>query len=186
MSQYVSGTFFNDERANDAIDDLIALGYPAERIDVIMSPETHGRYARGSAPGETKGAHVAQGAVAGGAIGGALGAIIAGLTATGAITATVATGGAAAPLVAGPLAAALAGLGAGAAAGGLIGALVGAGMSEERAKKVRHDVDAGAIVVGVRADDEDAPDVRLILASDDVADADALRMRSAGVADPLR
>ena len=183
MNQYVSGTFYSGERANDAVDDLIALGYPPERIDVIMSPETRGRFESSGVPGAAKGAHVAEGAAAGGVIGGALGAIVAGLTATGAI---IGTGGAAAPLVAGPLAAALAGLGAGAATGGLIGALVGAGIDAERAKKIQHDVEAGAVVVGVRAKDEDLPDVRLILASDDVAHEDALPATSRDARDPVR
>ncbi len=40
MSQYVSATFFDDARANDAVDDLIDLGYSRDAIDVIMSRET--------------------------------------------------------------------------------------------------------------------------------------------------
>jgi hypothetical protein len=116
MSTYVSGTFFNDDRANDAIEELAGLGYPREQIHVVMSPETRGRFAKGNAPGASQSAKVATG----------------------------------------PLAAALAG--------------GGAEMPEEGAKKVAHDIEAGGIVVGVRARDEDVAEVRTILADVDELD----------------
>lgn len=176
MTSFITGTFSDAHEANRAVDELIALGYPRDQINVMMSRKTHGRFARANepAPGETQGANIAKGAAGGGMIGGTLGAIIAGITLTGAVGATVATGGLAAPVIAGPVAAALAGGGAGAAIGSVLGALIGAGLPEDDAKRVAHDVDAGAIVVGVNAQDRDVPLVRDILRRGD-ADIEAGR-----------
>lgn len=155
MKRLTTGTFYDPAAANKAVDDLIAIGYPRDRVHVIMSGDTRRRFGAADAPGERQGANVAKGAAAGGMIGGTLGAIIAGVAATGAVTATIATGGVLAPLfVAGPAAAALAGGGAGAAAGSVVGALVGLGVPHEEAQRIERDVDAGAIVVGVDTTDE--------------------------------
>lgn len=166
MSTYLSGSFFDERGADEAIDRLIALGYPRERIDVMMSDETRRRFAQRAAPGQAQGANVPHGKEPGGEVLGAtFGAITAG-TAALAVFGSVITGGLAVPFVVGPLAALVAG-GGGALVGGFLGALMGTGMPEQQAKRIEHDIDAGAIVIGIEADDEDAGVIRLILAGDE-------------------
>lgn len=160
----VWGSFFDVQSANEAVDRLLALGYPREYISVMMSADTK-EQAFGKV-GEERADSVARGVAEGGVIGGALGAIIAAFTLTGAIGATVATGGAAAPFIAGPLAAALAGGGAGAAAGGIIGGAIGAGIPHEHAQSIEQDLEAGGIVVVVDARDDDVAEVQEVLKSD--------------------
>jgi hypothetical protein len=164
MSSYVSAAFFDPQRADRAVEELIAIGYPREKIDVMMSRETHAKYARGHAPGESQGANVARNEPGGEVLGVALGTIAGGVAATGVIAGTVATGGLALPFIAGPLAAVIAGGGAGAALGNVLGALLSTGIPKEHAERLAHDIDAGAIAVGVKANDGDAARVRLLLA----------------------
>lgn len=164
MKQLHSATFKTAFQANEAIDKLISYGVAREDISVLMSRETHDNTQDQPASGESKGTLIVKDAASGGLIGGALGAIIAGsLAATGAIGAAIITGGAAAPLIAGPLAAALAGGGAGAAAGGVLGALTGYGISEEQAHRLAKEVDAGNIVVAVKANETNMTMVESIL-----------------------
>jgi hypothetical protein len=160
----VWGTFFDVHGANEAVDRLLALGYPREYISIMMSADTKEQTFGKS--GEDRADNVARGVAEGGAIGGALGAIIAAFTLTGAIGATIATGGAAAPFIAGPLAAALAGGGAGAAAGGIIGGAIGAGIPAEHAESIEEGLQAGGIVVVVDARDDDIAEVKEVLKSD--------------------
>ena len=47
---------------------------------------------------------------------------------------------------------------------------MGTGMPEQQAKRVEHDIDAGAIVIGIEADDHDAGLTRLILAGEPTND----------------
>lgn len=165
MADWITGMFTNRAAAERAIGDLEALGYPHSDISVMMSDATRTRdFANDT------GTKAAEGAGVGAGIGGTLGAIVAALTATGSVAAVAATGGLAAPLVAGPLAAALAGAGAGGLTGGLIGGLVGAGIPQERAAQYETALNAGGILVGVRADAVNAPRVRQILEADGAAD----------------
>jgi hypothetical protein len=164
VSTYVTGTFHDERPADTAIEALIALGYPRESIDVMMSEETRHRYARPLAPGQKQGANVPHKEPGGEVLGAAFGAITAGAAAL-TIFGTVITGGLALPFVVGPLAALVA-AGGGAAAGGFLGAMMGTGVSEKEARRIERDIDAGAIVIGIDANDEDAAHVRLILGSE--------------------
>ena len=169
MSVYLTGSFYDDRSANEAIDRLIAFGYAREKVDVMMSDETRRRYAQRAAPGEPQGANVPHGKEPGGEVLGAtFGAITAG-TAALTVFGSAISGGLAVPFVFGPLAALVAG-GGGALVGGFLGTLMGTGMPEQQAKRVEHDIDAGAIVIGIAADDEDAGLIRLILAGEPTND----------------
>jgi hypothetical protein len=159
----VWGTFFDVRGANEAVDRLMALGYPREYISVMMSADT--KEQKFGTETEERVDSVARGVAEGGVIGGALGAIVSAFMLTGAIGATAATGGAAAPFIAGPLAAALAGGGAGAAAGGIIGGAIGAGLPQEHAKTLEEDIEAGGIVVVVDARDDDVAELQAVLNS---------------------
>ncbi|HMD01367.1 MAG TPA: hypothetical protein VKG44_00250 [Candidatus Baltobacteraceae bacterium] len=162
MSTWVSGTFSDPQDADDAIDQIIALGYKRDDINVIMSNETRGRWFGENRTADRE-SNVAKGVASGSLIGGSIGAIVAAFALTGAVGVTAATGGLAAPFVAGPLAAALAGAGAGAATGAGIGALVGAGIPTAEKDRIARDVEGGNIVVGLKAHDEDVPELRGIL-----------------------
>jgi hypothetical protein len=168
VSQYISGVFDDRDEANNAVDELLSLGYKRDDVSILMNSEARARYFGDDTGRESTGDNIARGAAGGGMIGGTIGAIVGALTLTGAIGAAVATGGAAAPLVAGPLAAALAGGGAGAAAGSVIGGLAGAGIPEGDRVRIERGVQSGQIVVAVKAKDEDADQVRRILGSDDL------------------
>ncbi len=167
MSQVITGTFRDAAEANEAVDELIASGYDRNDISVIMNNDVReqnfGSGTHLDAHNDDAGARVAKGAAGGSAIGGTIGAIVGAFLLTGAVGATAATGGIAAPFIAGPLAAALAGGGAGAAAGSLVGAIAAAGVPHDRAERLQHDVEGGAIVVAVRAQEGDEPEVRRIL-----------------------
>lgn len=160
----VWGSFFDVQSANEAVERILALGYPREYISIMMSADTKEKTFGGA--GEDRADSVARGVAEGGVIGGALGAIISAFTLTGAIGATIATGGAAAPFIAGPLAAALAGGGAGAAAGGIIGGAIGAGLPHEHAQTIEEDLETGGIVVVVDARDDDVAEIQEVLKSD--------------------
>jgi hypothetical protein len=165
MSVYLSGSFHDERGADEAIERLIVLGYAREKVDVMMSQETRRRYGLRELPGSAQGANVSHGKEPGGEVlGAAFGAIVAG-TAALTVFGSVITGGLAVPFVAGPLAALVAG-GGGAVVGGFLGALLGTGMPEKQAKRIEHDIDAGAIVVGIEADHDDAGTIGLILAGD--------------------
>ena len=168
MKQWIIGSFTDRNSAEIAVERLAELGYAREDVSVIMNNERRTRdFGNDSASGAIgtpdRGSSIAKGAAGGGMIGGTLGAIAAAVVGTGAVGLTVATGGAAAPFIAGPIAAVLAAGGAGAAAGSVLGALVGAGVPEEDAKRVDRDVERGDIVVSVKADENEALEVRRIL-----------------------
>lgn len=147
----ITGSFRDRESAESAYSTLLARGYTANEINVMMSDDTR----------KTKFAHdddlhlgnkSAEGGAAGAAVGGVVGTILGVLAAAG----TLAIPGLGVVL-AGPVVAGLAGLGAGGAAGGLIGALVGMGIPEDRAKLYEADIKSGGIVLGTTPrSDEDA------------------------------
>ncbi len=165
MAQLITGLFHDRDEAERAVSDLQDLGYPQGDISVMMNDR---RDARDFA--HDTGTKAAEGAGVGAGIGGTLGAIIAALTATGSVAAVAATGGLALPLVAGPLAAALAGAGAGGLTGGIIGGLIGAGIPEDRARYYEEGLSAGGILLGVHAEDVQAPEVRRVLERDGADD----------------
>jgi hypothetical protein len=125
-------------------DALMARGYDANDINVIMTDEGRKRHFGAGATTE-----LGNKALEGAGVGGGIGAVAGGTLAVIAAAATVAVPGLGL-LVAGPIAAALAGAGAGAVAGGAIGALVGAGIPEERVKEYESGLNEGGIVMGVR------------------------------------
>ncbi len=44
MHQFISGTFDDADKANKAVDDIMAMDYPRERITIIMSAQTRNRF----------------------------------------------------------------------------------------------------------------------------------------------
>ena len=146
MAKTVSAVFDTRVSATNAVERLAKDGFTDKDISIMMSEGTRGRDF--AIEVETK---APEGAATGATIGGVIG---------GAAAALVATGVLAAPgiglLAAGPILATLAGVGAGGAVGGLSGALVGMGVPEHEAKIINDELKEGAILVGVRAHDEDA------------------------------
>jgi hypothetical protein len=155
MGEWVGGAFQDPNKANAAIDELIALGYPRDKISLAMNKATRERVF-GAAADERAQFKGARGAVAGGAIGGTLGLLVG-------AAAIVATGGVAAIFVAGPLAAALAAAGTSAAAGGVIGAVAGGGIESEETTEIEQATSKDGIVLAVNARSEDIERVREIL-----------------------
>ena len=136
--------FTDRDSAEREYDALVARGYSAQDINVIMTEEGRKRHFSEGATTE-----LGNKALKGAGVGGGIGAVTGGALAALAVAATVAVPGVGL-LVAGPIAAALAGAGAGAVAGGAIGALVGAGIPEERVKQYESGLKDGGIVMGVK------------------------------------
>jgi hypothetical protein len=109
---------------------LVARGYSAKDVNVVMTEEGRKRHFGDGAVKTELGNKALEGA----GVGGGIGAVAGGTLAAIAVAATVALPGVGL-IVAGPIAAALAGAGAGAVAGGAVGALVGSGIPEERVKE---------------------------------------------------
>lgn len=148
----MSGAFYTEQSANGAIDGLIALGYPSDEIDVIMSDETRSRYTPRTAPGQAQGANAPHDEPGGEVLGATVGALVGGV----------------AGAALGPVAALVSG-GGGALVGGFLGRIMGEGMPEPQAQRIRQEVAAGAIVVGIEAHEDDVAEVRLILGGDEPA-----------------
>lgn len=145
MNTTVVGLFPDLRHAQDAVDDLIANGYPRETISVMANDiegdsseeiHLHDESAAAAAAGT--------GAVLGGAAG-----LFVGLAA-------MAVPGVGAVVAAGPIVAGLGGALIGAAAGGLIGALVDLGVPEEHAHYYAEGVRRGGTVVTVQAEESRA------------------------------
>lgn len=144
-NDYLATRLFRDRSsAEREYDALVARGYSADDINVIMTEEGRKRHFADGATTE-----LGNKALKGAGVGSSVGAVTGGALAAIAAAATVAVPGLGL-LVAGPIAAALAGAGAGAVAGGAIGALVGAGIPEERVKEYESGLKEGGIVMGVR------------------------------------
>jgi hypothetical protein len=143
----VSGVFNDRASAEKAYDSLIAKGYNADDITVLMSDETRKEsFKHDHDDHDTDlGNKSMEGAGVGSAIGGTAGAIIGAIAAAGTAVALPGLG----LVLAGPLAAGLAGAGAGGLTGGLIGALVGSGIPKERAETYKSRIKEGGIVIGV-------------------------------------
>ena len=143
-NEYATRLFTDRDSAEREYNALVARGYSAEDINVIMTEEGRKRHFADGATTE-----LGNKALKGAGVGGGIGAVTGGALAAIAAAATVAVPGVGL-LVAGPIAAALAGAGAGAVAGGAIGALVGAGIPEERVKEYESGLKEGGIVMGVK------------------------------------
>jgi hypothetical protein len=145
-NEYLATRMFKDRTsAEREYEALVARGYTAKDVNVMMTEEGRKRHFGDGALKTELGNKALEGA----GVGGGIGAVAGGALAAIAVAATVALPGLGL-VVAGPIAAALAGAGAGAVAGGAIGALVGAGIPEERVKEYQTGLKEGGIVMGVK------------------------------------
>jgi hypothetical protein len=133
----VVGLFHDRRRADDAIRDLRASGFPDDRIGLAMQDQTDGS---ATEPGAETANAAATGAVSGGVVGGLIG-----------LLGSLLVPGLGPIVVAGVLASTLTGAGIGAAAGGLIGALVAIGVPEEDARHFDLGLRSGGALVTVNA-----------------------------------
>jgi hypothetical protein len=146
QNEYLATRMFKDRTsAEREYDALVARGYSAKDVNLVMTEEGRKRHFGDGTPTTELGNKALQGA----GVGGGIGAVAGGALAAIAVAATVAIPGLGL-VVAGPIVAALAGAGAGAVAGGAIGALVGAGIPEERVKEYESGLKEGGIVMGVK------------------------------------
>ncbi len=144
--QILAAMFTDSGSAEKAYNVMIARGYTAEEINLIMSGETRKKHFAAKVEVTETGATAAFGeAVAGSAIGGTIGAI-AGIVV--ALSTSLVVPGLGF-IIAGPIIAGLAGAGAGVVTGGLIGALAGAGIPEANAKVYESGIDKAYIFLGV-------------------------------------
>ncbi len=143
-SEILAGNVRDRASAEDAYNSLTSRGYSKDDINVMMSDDTRQRHFKETVMTSDLGNKAAAGGLTGATLGGTVGAV-AGILAVAGTLAIPGLG----IVLAGPMAAGLAGLGAGAAAGGLLGALIGAGISEDRAKVYKSEIDNGGILVGV-------------------------------------
>ena len=143
---------FDDHNAADRAYNKVAnrSGYGHDDVTILMSDETRKKHYKDEDIEIEEGTKAAEGAGVGGATGGTIGGIAGALMAAGGAVALPGIGLA----ISGPLAAALAGAGTGGAAGSIIGALAGAGISEERAKRYKKDIEEGRVVLGVNPQSE--------------------------------
>jgi hypothetical protein len=146
---WVTGLFYKYAHANAAVEALMRLGYPQDKISLIVSEQTHNADLR-----RDEGNKTLEGVGLGVSVGGTTGAVVAALAAIGTTLAIPGLG----LFLAGPIAAAVAGAGAGSVVGGLVGALVGTGVPQNRAELYDQGLRNGGIVLGVQAlsDDEAA------------------------------
>jgi hypothetical protein len=162
----VFGIYQTRTYAENAVDALVASGFPVGDISVLLPLESstkefaHEKHTK--APEGTT-----AGVVAGGAIGGTLG-LLSGIGA-------LAIPGLGPFIAAGPIMATLAGLGAGGAVGGLIGALAGMGVPEFEAKRYEGRVRQGGVLLSVHCDTSEditaAKDVLKHTGAEDIASA---------------
>jgi hypothetical protein len=142
----VFGIYASAERAERAVDSLIAAGYPSSSISVLL-PATRSTREFAHEKDTKAPEGTAAGVTAGGVVGGTLG-VLAGLGA-------LAIPGVGPIIAAGPIMAGLAGLGVGGAVGGLVGALIGMGIPEYEAKRYEGRVKGGGTLLSVHCDTSD-------------------------------
>jgi hypothetical protein len=142
----VFGIYQSQERAEQAVDMLIANGFRKTDISVLMAENVGTKdFAHEKGTKAPEGA--ATGAGTGAVVGGTLG-LLAGIGA-------LAIPGVGPLIAAGPIMAALAGAGAGGVTGGIIGSLIGMGIPEYEAKRYEGRVKKGHILVSVHADNSE-------------------------------
>ncbi|MGA3131205.1 MAG: general stress protein [Terracidiphilus sp.] len=142
----VFGIYSSLEKAEAAVDHLVAEGFSNSDVSVLVSDSQSTRdFAHHKATKAPEGATT--GVTAGGLLGGGLG-LLAGIGA-------LAIPGLGPLIAAGPIMATLAGIGAGGALGGLVGALVGAGIPEYEAKRYEGRVKDGGVLLSVHCDTSD-------------------------------
>ena len=162
----VFGIYKTRTAAENGVDALVAAGFSASDISVLLSQDVSTRefatekHTKAPEGGTT-------GAVAGGAIGGTLG-LLAGIGA-------IAIPGLGPFIAAGPIMATLAGAGAGGAVGTLVGTLAGLGVPEYEAKRYEGRVKDGGILLSVHCDDSDwvkkAEDILKHYGAEDISSA---------------
>lgn len=139
----VYGIYSSVTHAEQAVDRLMAAGFPSGDISVLLPDSMSTRdFAHKKETKAPEGA--AAGATAGGVIGGTLG-VLAGIGA-------IAIPGIGPFIAAGPIMAGLAGLGVGGALGGLVGSLVGMGIPEYEAKRYEGRLKSGGVLLSVHCD----------------------------------
>ncbi len=175
-NKMIMGIYNSVSSANDAIDDLTAMGYSTNDIAVITREDV----VRGNVSIEndtTEG--VKDGAKTGGVIGGVLGL----LTGLGAL----AIPGVGALFIAGPIATALgltgiagataSGALTGALAGGLIAGLKELGLDEVKARQYEQSIKDGSILVGVVVNEDHEEDVEDAMERHAAKDVSVLEVR---------
>ena len=142
----VFGIYPSAERAEQAVDSLIAAGFASTAISVLL-PDTRStkEFAHEKETKAPEGTTV--GATTGGVVGGTLG-VLAGIGA-------MAIPGVGHYIADGAIMAGLAGLGVGGAVGGLVGALVGMGIPEYEAKRYEGRVKGGGTLLSVDCNSSD-------------------------------
>ncbi len=145
MSKIITATFKTRDAAFAAINQLEAVGVTQEQISVVVTDETRGRSFN-----IDEGTKADEGAAAGATFGGIVGGVLAALAGAGTVVFPGLN-----LVVAGAVVSGLAGAGAGAATGGLLGLLVGAGIKEHEAKIYEDEIKTGAILLAVKAQDND-------------------------------
>ena len=139
----VFGIYPSSERAESAVDTLIAAGFQSADISVLLADTASTKeFAHTKETKAPEGATA--GVTTGGVVGGALG-VLAGIGA-------LAIPGVGPLIAAGPIMAGLAGLGVGGAVGGLVGGLVGMGIPEYEAKRYEGRVKDGGTLLSVHCD----------------------------------
>ena len=177
----VFGLYPSVERAEQAVDALLGVGFSNADVSVLMadsqSSKDFAHEKQTKAPEGTT-----TGVAAGGTIGGTLG-LLAGIGA-------LAIPGVGPFIAAGPIMGALAGLGVGGAVGGLVGALVGMGIPEYEAKRYEGRVKDGGVLLSVHCDTSDeiarAKDTLKRTGADDIASAGEEAVGATTSRDPRR
>jgi hypothetical protein len=142
----VFGIYASPASAENAVDNLLALGFSNSDISVLLPDDDSTRaFAHEKNTKAPEG--TATGVTAGGVIGGTLG-LLAGIG-------VLAIPGVGPLIAAGPIMGALAGLGVGGTVGGIVGALVGMGIPEYEAKRFEGAVKGGGTLLSVHCDTSD-------------------------------
>jgi hypothetical protein len=158
----ISGTFDDAVPANRAVDDIIALDYPRDRITIIMSIQTRKRFWSELDVGQKKNA--TSWAPNGQASGDPIGAIVDASEPDQRNVAQVRPGAASRVFVAGPPAVARAGEGvADDNPARVLRTLTRLGMPRFEAHRLERDIDSGGIIVGVITSNGDRASLQRIM-----------------------
>ena len=162
----VFGLYPTVERAEQAVDKLVNVGFSNGDVSVLMADNQGSKdFAHEKQTKAPEG--TTTGVAAGGTIGGTLG-LLAGIGA-------LAIPGVGPFIAAGPIMGALAGLGVGGAVGGMVGALVGMGIPEYEAKRYEGHIKGGGVLLSVHCSTAEeitlGKDVLKRTGADDIASA---------------
>jgi hypothetical protein len=137
----VFGIYSTRPAVENAVDVLVAAGFPSSDISVLLPESLGGPKQMGTEKATKAPEGAAAGVTTGGVIGGTLG-VLAGVG-------LLAIPGLGPFIAAGPIMAGLAGLGVGGAVGGVTGALIGMGIPEFEAKRYEGRLQKGGILLSV-------------------------------------